>query len=147
MPPGGVSSYQFAVCFYRGGAATAATEMPYYYTRFFRNIEAVGAFALNKWGALSGAARASDGLLDTGKAYLSPTQQFMMAHAIRRATRPYASLLLVPRRVQWSSCGLSAPDIAHVAAFAPVGHTTGARSCCRRRRRSHTGLSTRANIA
>lgn len=86
VPPGGVSSYQFAVCFYRAGSATASTEMSYYYTRFFRNVEAVGAFALNKWKALTDAAHAADGLLSTGKSHLSPTQQFMMAHATRRAT-------------------------------------------------------------
>ncbi len=81
VPVGEKKTCQFAVCFYRGGYATAGLDTTYLYTRFFNNIEEVGLYALDEAEALKAQSVRSNELLE--KEWLSDEQKFMMAHAIR----------------------------------------------------------------
>ncbi|KXG10829.1 Beta-xylosidase [Anoxybacillus sp. P3H1B] len=81
VPAGEKKTYQFAVCFYRGGYATAGMDASYFYTRFFNNIEEVGLYALEQVEVLKEQSFRSNELIE--KAWLSDDQKFMMAHAIR----------------------------------------------------------------
>ncbi|SDK02448.1 glycoside hydrolase family 52 protein [Sediminibacillus albus] len=81
VPAGETATYQFAVCFYRGGIVTAGMDTSYYYTKFFANIEEAASYALKNFDKIKDRALASDRLLtDTS---LSEDQKFMMAHSIR----------------------------------------------------------------
>lgn len=80
-PPGESRTFQFAICFYRGGTATAGMDTAYYYTRLFGNVEEVAAYALDHFDELRQAAVAANALVDS--APLSDDQKFMLAHAIR----------------------------------------------------------------
>lgn len=73
--------YRFAICFYRSGIATTGLEASYFYTRFFRNIEEVGSYAVEHLDDIATAARQCNAMIDDSG--LSDDQQFMMAHAIR----------------------------------------------------------------
>nr|ABV46494.1 beta-xylosidase [Paenibacillus sp. DG-22] len=79
--PGEKAVYRFVICFYRGGIVTAGLDTSYYYTRYFRNIEAVAEYAAERFDALKASAERANGLLENGR--LSEDQKFMMAHAIR----------------------------------------------------------------
>ncbi|MCG6794173.1 glycoside hydrolase family 52 protein [Geobacillus sp. YHL] len=81
VPAGEKKTYQFAVCFYRGGCVTAGMDASYFYTRFFHNIEEVGLYALEQAEVLKQQAFRSNELIE--KEWLSDDQKFMMAHAIR----------------------------------------------------------------
>ncbi|MBB3905874.1 glycoside hydrolase family 52 protein [Anoxybacteroides rupiense] len=81
VPAGEKKTYQFAVCFYRGGYATVGMDASYFYTRFFNNIEEVGLYALEQVEVLKEQSFRSNELIE--KAWLSDDQKFMMAHAIR----------------------------------------------------------------
>ena len=81
VPAGARKTFRFAICFYRGGTATAGLETTYYYTRFFKNIEDVARFALANFRTYAKWAREADAMLD--ESGLSDDQKFMMAHAIR----------------------------------------------------------------
>ncbi|WPZ20096.1 glycoside hydrolase family 52 protein [Geobacillus subterraneus] len=81
VPAGEKKTYQFAVCFYRDGYATAGMDTSYFYTRFFNNIEEVGLYALEQAEALKEQSFHSNGFIE--KQWLSDDQKFMMAHAIR----------------------------------------------------------------
>ncbi|MCL6444231.1 MAG: glycoside hydrolase family 52 protein [Alicyclobacillus sp.] len=81
VPAGEKQTFRFAVCFYRGGLVTAGLDASYYYTRFFRNIEAVGTYAMANAGEIIAAWHEANRLLDSPN--LSDHQRFMMAHAIR----------------------------------------------------------------
>lgn len=81
VPAGQKKTYRFAVCFYRGGYVTAGMDTSYFYTRFFRNIEDVGLYALEQAEVLKELSFRSNEL--TEKEWLSDEQKFMMAHAIR----------------------------------------------------------------
>ncbi|AKS39172.1 beta-xylosidase [Anoxybacillus gonensis] len=81
VPEGEKKTYQFAVCFYRGGYATAGMDTSYFYTRFFKNLEEVGLYALEKSDVLKEQSFRSNELIE--KEWLSDDQKFMMAHAIR----------------------------------------------------------------
>ncbi|MCL6617706.1 MAG: glycoside hydrolase family 52 protein, partial [Anoxybacillus ayderensis] len=81
IPAGQKKTYRFAVCFYRGGYVTAGIDTSYFYTRFFRNIEDVGLYALEQAEVLKELSFRSNEL--TEKEWLSDEQKFMMAHAIR----------------------------------------------------------------
>lgn len=81
VPAGERRTYRFAVCFHRSGIVTAGMDTSYYYTRFFRNIEEVGAFALDNFDEL--ARRSYEANRMIGESGLSDDQKFMMAHAIR----------------------------------------------------------------
>ncbi len=81
VPAGQTRTFRFAVCFHRGGTATAGWDTTYYYTRFFPDIEAVARYALAHFDALVQAARDGDALVEESR--LSDDQKFMLAHAIR----------------------------------------------------------------
>lgn len=74
-------TFSFAGCFYKGGYATTALDTTYYYTKFFKNIEAVAEYSLNNYNELVQNCIKSNSIIDNSK--LSEDQKFMMAHAIR----------------------------------------------------------------
>jgi hypothetical protein len=73
-------TFKFAVCFFRSGIVTTGIDAAYYYTKFFKNIEAVAEFALANYDEIVRICQASDQLLDIN--HLSANQKFMIAHAI-----------------------------------------------------------------
>jgi hypothetical protein len=81
VPAGRKATARFAVCFHRGGIATAGMSARYYYTRMFPDIESVGLFAMQRFARLKAAALAADRKL--ARSRLSDDQRFMLAHAIR----------------------------------------------------------------
>lgn len=80
--PGERKTARFAVCFFRDGIATARLETSYYYTRYFRSAEAVGAYVLGQWATYAQWADEANALI-AGAARLSADQKFQLAHAIR----------------------------------------------------------------
>jgi hypothetical protein len=80
-PPGQISTFRFAICFYRGGLVTTGLDTSYYYTRLFSDIEAVAQYALTHFDALKEAAVNANQQFETPS--LSEDQKFMLAHAIR----------------------------------------------------------------
>lgn len=81
VPAREVRTLRFAVCFYRGGIATAGLDCSYYYTRLFDSIEDVAVYALGHADALTAAARRTDETI--ARSRLSADRKFMLAHAIR----------------------------------------------------------------
>lgn len=81
VPAGEIRTFRFAVCFYRGGVATAGMDAAYYYTRYYSSIEEVAAYALDHFDDMKARALACNAMID--EAALSDDQKFMMAHAIR----------------------------------------------------------------
>jgi hypothetical protein len=79
--PGERAVFRFAVCFYRGGSATANLHTTYWYTKYFPHIDDVGAYAMRHWERLVQCCK-NDVSLE-GWSGLSDTQQWMLAHAIR----------------------------------------------------------------
>lgn len=82
VPPGEERTIRFVVCFYRGGIVTAGLDASYYYTRWFDDVEAVAAYALEHFETLKRACEEANGLLDAAD-HLSDDQRFMLTHAIR----------------------------------------------------------------
>lgn len=81
VPAGAARTLRFAVCFYRGGIVTAGLPCSYWYTRYYRSLEEVAAFALEHFDLYAGWAAEADALL--AGARLSGDQAFQFAHAIR----------------------------------------------------------------
>lgn len=81
VPAAQTSTFDFAICFFRDGNSTSGLGMPYFYRRYFEDIEAVAEYALVHFEALREAALDADGLLDAP--HLSPNQKWMIAHAVR----------------------------------------------------------------
>ncbi|WP_424767399.1 glycoside hydrolase family 52 protein [Paenibacillus sp. sgz302251] len=81
VPAGERRTYRFAVCFHRSGLVTAGMDTSYYYTRYFRSIEQVAAFALDHYEELVSRSLEANRIVDD--AALSDDQKFMLAHAIR----------------------------------------------------------------
>jgi xylan 1,4-beta-xylosidase len=82
VPAGAKRTFQFALCFYRGGIVTSGIDASYYYAKLFRNIEAVAAFALDRFDALTAACTEADTRLARAANRLSKDQSFMLSHAI-----------------------------------------------------------------
>lgn len=80
-PAGEIRTFRFALCFHRQGETTTGIDASYWYTRYFKRIEEVAAYALDRFDSLRESSLAADALL-TGSS-LSDDQQFMLAHAIR----------------------------------------------------------------
>jgi len=80
VPAGTVRTVRFAVSFYRDGIATSGLDGRYYYTRLFRDIDEVGAYALAHFDALTSASQEANAVIDNS--HLSDDQRFMLAHAI-----------------------------------------------------------------
>lgn len=81
IPAGEKKTFRFAVCFYRDGFATAGLDTRYYYTRLFKNIEEVAAYALDNFDALKTSALQADAMVENSR--LSDDQKFQLIHAIR----------------------------------------------------------------
>jgi Glycosyl hydrolase family 52. len=81
VPPGEKRTYRFAICFFRGGLVTTGIDAPYWYTRYFSNIESAGQFALDNFDSIKQYSVDADKWLS--KESLSDNQRFMMSHAIR----------------------------------------------------------------
>ena len=79
-PAGEKRTYRFALCFHRSGICTGH-DASYTYARLFKNIEAVGRYALDHFDEL--AARADQSNARIGASKLSNDQKFMLSHAIR----------------------------------------------------------------
>ncbi len=82
VPPGEQRTFRFAVGFYRGGVVTAGMDASYLYTRWFDSVEAVAAYALERFDDLKRACLEGNRLLEEA-AHLSDAQRFMLTHAIR----------------------------------------------------------------
>ncbi|WP_337102146.1 glycoside hydrolase family 52 protein [Paenibacillus sp. YIM B09110] len=82
VPAGERRTFRFAVCFHRAGVVTAGMDSSYWYTRYFRNIEAVAAYALSSFETVVSRSREANRMIDEA-VHLSDEQKFMMAHAIR----------------------------------------------------------------
>lgn len=82
VPAGKRCTYQFAICFYRGGLVTAGMDCSYYYTRYFPNIESVATYALDHFAELADRAREANRLIERAD-HLSDDQKFMLIHSIR----------------------------------------------------------------
>lgn len=80
VPAGEIRTVRFAICFYRGGAATAGLETSYYYTRLFRNIEEVAGYALAHFDRLTEACVSADEEIETSG--LNENQKFMLRHSV-----------------------------------------------------------------
>lgn len=81
VPPGEKRTFKFAICFYRSGIITSGMDATYYYTRFFRNIDQVVEFALEKYDEIVQMCKEADKFIDESR--LSADQKFMVAHAVR----------------------------------------------------------------
>lgn len=82
VPAGECRTYQFAICFYRGGLVTAGMDASYYYTRYFSNIEEVAQFALDSFDDIVNRCKEVNKLIQQAD-HLSNDQKFMMIHSIR----------------------------------------------------------------
>lgn len=80
-PAGEVTTLRFAIAFHREGTVTTGLETQYYYTRWFKNVESAGAFALARFEAARAEAAAHEARLE--RARLSEAQRLMLAHATR----------------------------------------------------------------
>lgn len=82
VPAGEKRTYQFAICFYRGGIVTAGMDTSYYYTKFFENIESVAEYALENFDTIAHRAKNVNEKIN-GTQHLSEDQKFMLIHSIR----------------------------------------------------------------
>ncbi|HZG56792.1 glycoside hydrolase family 52 protein [Paenibacillus sp.] len=80
-PAGEKRTHRFAVCFYRGGLVTTGIDSSYYYTRLFPSLEAVAAFALERFDDILSACAAAERRWPTS--HLSEDQRFMLYHSVR----------------------------------------------------------------
>jgi hypothetical protein len=94
VPAGKKVTKRFAICFYRGGLATAGLDARYLYTRWFQSVEDVAAFALKNFAALKRLATKADALVNRAKK-LSANQKFQLIHATRAY---YGSTELLERK-------------------------------------------------
>ena len=81
VPAGTLQTFKFAVCFYKQGIVTSGIDTSYYYTKYFKNIEAVASYALNNFDELVESCKAGNTMVDNSN--LSDNQKFMLIHAIR----------------------------------------------------------------
>lgn len=82
VPAGEKRTYQFAICFYRGGIVTAGMDTSYYYTNFFKNIESVAEYALENFDIIADRAKNVNKKIEDAH-HLSEDQKFMLIHSIR----------------------------------------------------------------
>jgi len=82
VPAGEKRTYQFAICFYRGGLVTAGMDTSYYYTNLFKNIESVAEYALANFEAIADRAKKVNKKIENAH-HLSEDQKFMLIHSIR----------------------------------------------------------------
>lgn len=82
VPAGECRTYQFTICFYRGGLVTAGLDTSYYYTRYFKNIESVAVYALDNFDEIKERCKKANEWISRAS-HLSDDQKFMMIHSIR----------------------------------------------------------------
>lgn len=80
-PAGDITTYRFAVCFYRDGRATAGWDTHYYYTRLYNSIEDVAEYALTNFDKIKDLSQTVNAKLENSA--LSDDQKFMLAHSVR----------------------------------------------------------------
>lgn len=78
---GQTRTFRFAVCFHRGGVATAGLPMRYFYTRYCPTLESVAAFAVRDFDARKARSQSLDAEIDGS--LLSSDQKWMLCHAVR----------------------------------------------------------------
>lgn len=81
VPAGEITSFKFAICFFRPGIVTSGEATSYWYARFFDSIESVGIFALNNFEQYRQNAINADKSFDAP--HLNDAQRFQLTHAIR----------------------------------------------------------------
>jgi len=81
VPAGERVTIPFAVAFFRGGIVTTGLEASYFYTRFFRNLEAVALYALDSFEALRARGDALGERVEA--AGLNPSRHFMLSQAVQ----------------------------------------------------------------
>ena len=81
VPAGKKKTFRFAVCFYRDGNVTSGLASRYFYTQYFRDIEAVALYALRHWPTQKRLALENERAL--GKATLGEAQRFQLYQAVR----------------------------------------------------------------
>jgi len=81
VPAGKKVTLPLAICFYRQGVVTTGLETSYLYTRWFKNIEAVGKYTLEKFKEIRAAAIKCNRLVK--RKHLNEDQRFQLIHAIR----------------------------------------------------------------
>ena len=81
VPAGERITIPLAVAFFRGGIVTTGLEASYFYTRFFRNLEAVALYALDSFGALRARGEAFGQEVACGG--LNPSRHFMLSQAVQ----------------------------------------------------------------
>jgi len=81
VPAGQKVTKRFAICFHRDGFVTAGLDAKYLYTRWFKRLEDVAAFALKNFTALKQLATKADARVARSK--LSADQKFQLIHATR----------------------------------------------------------------
>jgi hypothetical protein len=79
VPPGKKKTFRFAICFHRAGVVTSGMPCSYYYTRYFKNMEAVPRYALAHFDEQKRLALAFDKKL----AGLPDDRRFQLSQAIR----------------------------------------------------------------
>jgi hypothetical protein len=80
VPGGSKKCFRCAVCFYRGGCATAGQKTRYWYTRYFGSIEEVAEYVLTNFETIKNRILHSQSSFDTTG--LSREQRVMLSHAI-----------------------------------------------------------------
>jgi hypothetical protein len=80
VPPGKRKTFEFAVCFHRAGVVTIGMEGRYYYSKFFKDIEAVAGYALRNFPEVK--ARGAEFEKKFQRSALNPSRRFMLAQAI-----------------------------------------------------------------
>jgi xylan 1,4-beta-xylosidase len=81
IPAGKKVTLNLALCFFRQGTVTTGLETSYLYTRWFKNIEAVGKYTLANFKEIRKAAKDCQALVKSKK--LNEDQRFQLIHAIR----------------------------------------------------------------
>jgi hypothetical protein len=80
VPAGEVRTFRFAVCFYRGGIATSGMPCSYLYTKWFKSIEEVAAYALGHFD--EAVTVSADAAGDFNLSKLSADQRLQFTHAL-----------------------------------------------------------------
>ncbi len=80
VPAGRQCTYRFAICFHRGGTATAGLPSSYTYTRWFETIEEVAVYALKHFETIVTRSIAREKALRLDR--LSDDQRLQVVHAV-----------------------------------------------------------------
>lgn len=81
VPKGEKRTFSFVICFYKDNYVTTSLDTKYFYTTYFKNIEAVAIYALTNINTFISRCKSADDLYK--HASLSSDQRFMLIHSIR----------------------------------------------------------------